>query len=60
MFMRVLLILSLLAIVLPLLAWSLTRERRYLRWAGFMLQLTLAGALVFGLLYLLERSLLRF
>jgi|GEM_PF-5129082 len=60
MFVRVLLALCALAIVVPLLAWSLTRERRYLRWSGFMLQLTLAGALAFGLLYLLERLLLRF
>lgn len=60
MFVRVLLVLGLLAIVVPLFAWIFTRERKYLRWAGFMFQLTLAGAVVFGLLYLLERLLLRF
>jgi hypothetical protein len=55
---RVLLLLAAAAVVALVLAYSITRNRRYLSWAWWVGKLSLGMVLLFGLLYVLERLIL--
>ena len=56
--LRLLVILIALALVICLAMYLVTRDRRYLGYAGQMLRFTVLMLVVFALLYLLERYVL--
>jgi hypothetical protein len=58
MLFRILLLTAAAAVVTLLLTYSLTRNRKHLAWAFWVGKLAVGLALLFGILYVLERLIL--
>jgi hypothetical protein len=59
MLVRIWLILFAVSLVSLLLAWSLTRDRKYLAWTVWLLKIGVGAMVLLGLFYVLERLVLR-
>lgn len=57
--LRLLVVALLIAVAASALAWVVTGNRRYLQWIGRIVRFALAAGVLFALLYVVERLVLR-
>ncbi|MEW6415353.1 MAG: hypothetical protein AB1482_08890 [Pseudomonadota bacterium] len=57
--LRLLIVALLIAVAASALAWVVTGNRRYLQWIGRIVRFALAAGVLFALLYVVERLVLR-
>ena len=58
MLFRILVLIAAAVVVAMLLAYSVTKDRKWLAWVFFVGKLTIGVLLLFGILYVLERVIL--